>query len=63
MQMVPPVMMTRTRDSGYCVAMVLARLGMSDIVTVPLAAGRSSSNNQPFRSVPCPACKCKRQNR
>jgi hypothetical protein len=44
MQMVPPVMMTRTRDSGYCVAMVLARLGMSDIVTVPLT---------PFRAEPC----------
>lgn len=43
-------MMTRTRDSGYCVAMVLQ---MSDIVTVPLTAGSSSSSSssQPFRSV------------
>jgi hypothetical protein len=28
-------------------------LQMSDIVTVPLTAGSSSSSSQPFRSVPC----------
>jgi hypothetical protein len=61
MQMVPPVMMTRTRDSGYCVAMVFARLRTSAML-LQIDSGNASDCSQPLR-FPCLPCKSKRQNR